>query len=80
MERAAGGNRTNFNNAVYLSEKATADRNFALGYFMRENNSFPTDTKLIETLEFYFQCCSIELGDDGHGLATLAIVFALLSR
>jgi glutaminase len=30
----AGGKAPTFNNAVYLSEKATADRNFALAYFM----------------------------------------------
>lgn len=55
------GNRpVSFNNAVFLSERQTADRNFALAYFMRENNSFPEKTNLIETLEFYFQCCSIE--------------------
>jgi glutaminase len=60
-KRAAGGIQPSFNNAVYLSERATADRNFALAYFMRENKSFPDNTKLIETLEFYFQCCSIEL-------------------
>ena len=45
-----------------LSVRAqTADRNFALGYFMRENGAFPEGTDLVETLEFYFQCCSIEL-------------------
>lgn len=55
------GKKPGFNNAVYLSEKQTADRNFALGYFMRENNAFPENTNLIEILEFYFQCCSIEL-------------------
>ena len=54
-----------FNNSVYLSEKSTADRNYALAYFMKETNSskkigFPKDTKLDETLELYFQCCSIE--------------------
>ncbi len=49
-----------FNNSVYLSERQTADRNFALAYFMREKNAFPEKTNLTETLEFYFQCCSIE--------------------
>jgi glutaminase len=49
-----------FNNAVYLSERQTADRNFALAYFMRENKAFPERVDLTETLEFYFQCCSIE--------------------
>jgi len=73
-KRAAGGKQPSFNNAVYLSERATADRNFALGYFMRENNSFPTNTKLIETLEFYFQCCSIEL--TAESMATVSATLA----
>ena len=61
-----GGRRPGFNNAVYLSEKQTADRNFALVYFMRENNAFPERTDLHEILEFYFQCCSIELTCSDH--------------
>jgi glutaminase len=56
----AGGQIVGFNNAVYLSERQTADRNFALGYFMKEHNAFPPNTNLLEILEFYFQCCSIE--------------------
>jgi glutaminase len=57
----AGGVRPGFNNAVFLSERETADRNFALGYFMREKGAFPPGTNLHELLEFYFQCCSIEV-------------------
>lgn len=55
-----GEQKVSFSNTVYLSERATADRNFALGYFMREKKSFPPNTDLLSTLEFYFQCCSIE--------------------
>ena len=63
-----------FNNAVYLSEKLTADRNFALAYFMRENKKFPDNTNLMEILDFYLQCCSIELTCRGMSVvaATLA--------
>jgi glutaminase len=60
-QRLAGGRRPGFSNATYLSERATADRNFALAYFMRENRAFPDHTDLLETLDFYFQCCSIEV-------------------
>ncbi|WP_354643070.1 glutaminase A [Kitasatospora camelliae] len=70
----SGGSPVGFNNAVYLSERQTADRNFALGYFMREHGAFPAGTDLIETLEFYFQCCSIEL--DAGGLASVAATLA----
>lgn len=57
----SGGKRPSFGNSVYLSERQTADRNFALGYFMREHGAFPDGTDLIDILEFYFQCCSIEV-------------------
>lgn len=59
--KLAGGMRPGFSNSTYLSERSTADRNFALGYFMRENGGFPEGTDLVETLEFYFQCCSLEV-------------------
>ena len=58
--RLAGGEKPGFSNAVYLSEREKGDRNYALGYFMREKKVFPEGTDLIQTLEFYFQCCSIE--------------------
>ena len=69
-----GGKKLSFNNSVYLSERQTADRNFALAYFMREKNAFPEKTNLTETLEFYFQCCSIESNtyDLSVAAATLA--------
>lgn len=61
LRRLAGLEHVAFNNSVYLSERATADRNFALGYYMRENKCFPPEADLVETLEFYFQLCSIEV-------------------
>jgi glutaminase len=50
-----------FSASVFLSERETADRNFALAYFMRENGAFPEGVDLHDVLEFYMQCCSIEL-------------------
>ncbi|MGF1426452.1 glutaminase A [Kitasatospora sp. LaBMicrA B282] len=72
--RLSGGRRVGFNNAVYLSERQTADRNFALGYSMRERRAFPAGTDLVQTLEFYFQCCSIEV--NASQLAVAAASFA----
>ena len=60
-KRLAGGKAPGFNNPVFLSEKATADRNFALAYFMQEKGAFPKGTNILETLDFYFQACSIEV-------------------
>ncbi|KAL3897612.1 MAG: hypothetical protein SGCHY_003293 [Lobulomycetales sp.] len=60
LTRLTGGFEWGFNNSVYLSEKATADSNFCLAYMMRKNKSFPEGTDLTETLDFYFQACSVE--------------------
>ncbi|HXC83569.1 MAG TPA: glutaminase A [Trebonia sp.] len=73
-QRLGGGRRPGFNNAVYLSERQTADRNFALGYSMRENGAFRAGTDLLQTLEFYFQSCSIEV--DAQILAIVAASLA----
>ena len=73
-KKLAGNSYIGFNNSVYLSERQTADRNFALGYFMRENQAFPENTDLLETLEFYFQCCSIEL--NARAMANIAATLA----
>jgi len=59
-----GGQKARFNNAIYQSERQTADRNFALGYFMKEHGAFPEGTDLLETLDFYFQNCAIEANAD----------------
>jgi glutaminase len=73
--RLSGGGRVGFNNPVYLSERQTADRNFALGYFMREKQAFPPGADLLQALEFYFQCCSIETN-----AVALAVVAAALAN
>jgi glutaminase len=71
----AGGAKAGFSNPTYLSERATADRNFALGYYMQERKAFPAGTNLVETLEFYFQCCSIE-----QTCASMSVVTATLAN
>uniref|UniRef100_A0A914EL67 glutaminase n=1 Tax=Acrobeloides nanus TaxID=290746 RepID=A0A914EL67_9BILA len=73
--KISGGEYVGFNNAVFLSERATADRNFALSYFMKENGCFPPQTKnLAEALDFYFQLCSLEVTCESMAVmaATLA--------
>lgn len=70
----AGGERPRFSTPVYLSERETADRNYALAYFMRESGAFPEGADLEDVLEFYFQCCSVELNAEMMSVvaATLA--------
>ncbi|VDP11094.1 unnamed protein product [Soboliphyme baturini] len=60
FRKISGSGTIGFSNSTYLSERATADRNFALAYFMREHKCFPKNVNLNELLDFYFQVCSIE--------------------
>lgn len=55
FKRLSGGEFVSFNNAVFLSERDAADRNYALGFYMRENNCYPQPTNLKEVMDFYFQ-------------------------
>eukprot|EP00494_Astrolonche_serrata_P023769 UN24027 len=54
------GSTLGFSNSIFLSEKDTADRNFCLGYMMQEFDSFPKGTSMKDTLDLYFQQCSIQ--------------------
>ncbi|KAJ3005510.1 UNVERIFIED_CONTAM: hypothetical protein HDU68_004579 [Siphonaria sp. JEL0065] len=62
-----GGKKVSFNNSVYLSEKDTADRNYALAYMMKEAGAFPDGTNITEILE---------LEADTDKMAILASTFA----
>lgn len=55
MQRIAGGEHVGFNNAVFLSEKNTANRNFALTYHMLEKESFPEGYNIQTGTDLYFQ-------------------------
>ncbi|CAI5439180.1 unnamed protein product [Caenorhabditis angaria] len=69
-----GNGYIGFNNSVFLSERETADRNYALSYYMREHKVFPDNTHLQDTLDLYFQICSIETNCDS--LAVMAATLA----
>ncbi len=60
-QNLSGGETIGFDNATYHSEKATADRNYALAHFMKEVQAFPQGTDIHTTLDFYFQTCSIQV-------------------
>lgn len=59
--KLCGNELPRFSTSVFLSERETADRNHALAYFMREKNAFPSNVDIHDVLEFYMQCCAIEL-------------------
>ncbi|KJH44035.1 glutaminase [Dictyocaulus viviparus] len=74
--KLAGGEHVGFDNATFLCERDSADRNYALAYYLKENGCFPTGTKsLREELELYFQLCSLETNCD-----TLAVMTATLAN
>lgn len=57
----SGQKQVHFDNAVWHSERETADRNFALAHHMRERGAFPPGTSIRPTLDYYFSACSIEV-------------------
>ncbi|XP_063678922.1 putative glutaminase 3 [Bolinopsis microptera] len=54
------GEMLHFNNTVYLSELDNGHRNYAIGYYLKSKGCLKDKVNLKETLELYFQMCSIE--------------------
>ncbi|XP_032670304.1 glutaminase kidney isoform, mitochondrial isoform X2 [Odontomachus brunneus] len=75
FKRLSGGENLGFNNAVFLSEREAADRNYALGFYMREHKCYPDRTNLREIMDFYFQCCAMEANCE-----TMAVMAATLAN
>ncbi|XP_067095571.1 glutaminase kidney isoform, mitochondrial-like isoform X1 [Osmerus mordax] len=74
LKRMAGSEYVGFSNATFQSEKETGDRNFAIGYYLKEKKCFPNNKEMIAALDFYFQLCSIEVTCESSSVmaATLA--------
>lgn len=66
------GTYPDYNEKVYESERATADRNRALAYFMKSMGAMPGDVK--KSLDLYFKICSINCAT--KDLASAAAVIA----
>ena len=76
-KRLSGGETApiSFDEETYKSESGSADRNWCLGYMMKESGAFPPCfTDLGQTLEMYFQICSIRSTSEAMSImaATLA--------
>uniref|UniRef100_A0AAZ3RS58 glutaminase n=1 Tax=Oncorhynchus tshawytscha TaxID=74940 RepID=A0AAZ3RS58_ONCTS len=74
LKKMSGTEYVGFSNATFQSEKETGDRNFAIGYYLKEKKCFPKNADMIAALDFYFQLCSIEVTCESGSVmaATLA--------
>ncbi|XP_072903074.1 glutaminase kidney isoform, mitochondrial isoform X1 [Hemitrygon akajei] len=74
LNQMAGNEYVGFNNATFQSERETGDRNFAIGYYLKEKKCFPEGSDMTGVLDFYFQLCSIEVTCESASVmaATLA--------
>ncbi|KAM4698662.1 glutaminase kidney isoform, mitochondrial isoform 1-T1 [Rhinophrynus dorsalis] len=74
FNKMAGNEYVGFSNATFQSERESGDRNFAIGYYLKEKKCFPEHTDMVGTLDFYFQLCSIEVTCESASVmaATLA--------
>lgn len=59
LRKMTGNPDIQVNEAVYCSEKKTADRNRALAWFLKDTGVLTTDVE--ETLDLYFRHCAIEV-------------------
>ncbi|XP_043939596.1 glutaminase kidney isoform, mitochondrial-like isoform X2 [Protopterus annectens] len=61
LNKMSGAEHVGFNNSVFQSEKETGDRNYSIGYYLKEKKCFPPGADMMAALDFYFQLCSIEV-------------------
>ncbi|XP_051913082.1 glutaminase kidney isoform, mitochondrial-like isoform X2 [Hippocampus zosterae] len=74
LKRTAGAEYVGFSNATFQSERETGDRNYAIGYYLKEKKCFPKNVDMSDALDFYFQLCAIEMTCESGSVmaATLA--------
>ncbi|XP_029011801.1 glutaminase liver isoform, mitochondrial-like [Betta splendens] len=74
LKSMSGAEYVGFSNATFQSERETGDRNYAIGYYLKEKKCFPDNADMTAALDFYFQLCSIEVTCESGSVmaATLA--------
>uniref|UniRef100_A0A4X2MAY3 glutaminase n=1 Tax=Vombatus ursinus TaxID=29139 RepID=A0A4X2MAY3_VOMUR len=74
LNKLAGNEYMGFSNATFQSEKETGDRNYAIGYYLKEKKCFPKGVDMMAALDLYFQLCSVEVTCESGSVmaATLA--------
>ncbi|KAF7709128.1 hypothetical protein HF521_015978 [Silurus meridionalis] len=74
LKKMSGNEYVGFSNATFQSERESGDRNFAIGYYLKEKKCFPEGTDMTSILDLYFQLCSIEVTCESASVmaATLA--------
>nr|XP_019955228.1 PREDICTED: glutaminase kidney isoform, mitochondrial isoform X2 [Paralichthys olivaceus] len=74
LKKMAGNEYVGFSNATFQSERESGDRNFAIGYYLKEKKCFPEGVDMTSVLDMYFQLCSIEVTCESASVmaATLA--------
>ncbi len=74
--KISGNNRLSLNENVYLSERATGNKNRALAYMLKAYGMLDCDVEPV--LEVYFKACSINVS--ATDLAKIAYVLALRGK
>ncbi|XP_053230991.1 glutaminase liver isoform, mitochondrial isoform X3 [Podarcis raffonei] len=55
LKKMAGNEYVGFSNTTFQSEKETGDRNYAIGYYLKDKKCFPQGADMTEALDLYFQ-------------------------
>uniref|UniRef100_A0A8D2JC86 glutaminase n=2 Tax=Varanus komodoensis TaxID=61221 RepID=A0A8D2JC86_VARKO len=74
LKKMAGNEYVGFSNTTFQSEKETGDRNYAIGYYLKDKKCFPRGVDMMAALDLYFQLCSVEVTCESGSVmaATLA--------
>ena len=72
IRKITGNDKITINEAVYLSESATGNKNRALAYLLKAYGLINCDAE--EVVDFYFRACSISA--DCRDLAKIALILA----